>query len=156
MKSSRINNHMKVILLEDVRHLGRKGDTKDISEGYGRNFLIPKKLAVIATDAVMQDVAQKKAREEKEIAGEQQRWAEAAKKMGDITLSFKMKMGEKGKTFGSVSSAKITEALHKASIVVEKEWIELEDPIKTTGEHAIIVRFPHEIAAKIKIVVEPE
>ena len=147
---------MKVILLQDVQHLGKKNDIKDVSEGYARNFLIPKRLVVSATTAVLQDVAQKKAHREKTAAIARERFADAAKKMGDMTLSFKMKMGEKGKTFGSVSTAKIAEALRKIGIPADKEWIVLEDPIKTTGEHAIAVRFPHDITGKIKIIVEPE
>ena len=147
---------MKVLLLKDIPHLGRKDDIKDVSEGYARNFLLPKRLAASATSAVLQDVAQKKVHKEETAAAERQRFAETAKKMSDRTLSFKMKMGEKGKTFGSVSTAKIAEALRKAGIPADKEWIVLDDPIKTTGEHMVTVRFPHDITGKIKIIVEPE
>lgn len=147
---------MKVLLSQDVRHLGKKGDIKDVSEGYGRNFLLPKKLAAAATDAVIRDAAAQKAHKEKGAAEERQRHADAARKMKDMTLSFKMKMGERGKAFGSVSAAKIAEALKKLGIAVEKEWIVLEEQIKTTGEHAVSVAFPHGIEEKIKVVVEPE
>ncbi|MEK7099120.1 MAG: 50S ribosomal protein L9 [Patescibacteria group bacterium] len=147
---------MKVILLQDVRHLGKKNDITDVSEGYARNFLLPKHLVAPATTAVLQDVAQKKAHKEKTVAIERQHFASAATKMGGMALSFKMKMGEKGKTFGSVSTTKIAEALRKAGITADKEWIVLEDPIKTMGEHTIAVRFPHDITGKIKIIVEPE
>lgn len=147
---------MKVILLKDIPHLGRKDDIKDVSEGYARNFLLPKRLVALATPAVLQDVAQKKTHKENTAATERERFASAAKKMGGMALAFKMKMGDTGKTFGSINSAKIAEALHKAGIPADKEWIVLEDPIKTVGEHAIAVRFPHDITGKIKIIVEPE
>lgn len=147
---------MKVILLQEVPHLGRKNDIKDVSDGYARNFLLPKKLAAPATDALVQEMAQKMEHKEKKAAIEREHFIQAAKKMGHMTLSFKMKMGEKGKAFGSVTAAKIAEALHTEGMVVEKEWIDIEDPIKTTGEHAVAVRFPHDIGAKIRIIVEPE
>ena len=147
---------MKIILLKDVPHLGQKSDIRDVREGYARNFLLPQKMAAPATDSVLRDVAQKKALKEKEAVRERENFVAAAKKMDGLTLPFKMKMGERGKAFGSVSAAKITEALKKQGIAVEKEWIVLDEAIKTTGEHTIAVHFPRDIAAKIKIVVEPE
>ena len=147
---------MKVILLKDIPHLGQNNDIKDVSAGYARNFLLPKKMAAIATDAVVRDMAQKKAQKEKEIVRERENFVAAAKKMEDMTLPIKMKMGERGKAFGSVTAAKIADALRKEGITVEKEWVILDGAIKTTGEHAVGVRFPHDIGAQIKIIVEPE
>ena len=147
---------MKVILLKDIPHLGQNNDIKDVSAGYARNFLLPKKMAAIATDAVVRDMAQKKAQKEKEIVRERENFVAAAKKMADMTLPFKMKMGERGKAFGSVTAAKIADALRKEGITVEKEWVILDGAIKTTGEHAVGVRFPHDRGAQIKIIVEPE
>ncbi|TSD03538.1 MAG: large subunit ribosomal protein L9 [Parcubacteria group bacterium Greene0714_36] len=147
---------MKVILLKDIPHLGQNNDIKDVSDGYARNFLIPRALAEPATDARLaalktkQDtLALKKslARHEYEILAE---------KMKTLTLRFAMKMGERGKAFGSVTVAKITDAMRKEGIAVEKEWVVLDGAIKTTGEHAVGVRFPHDIGAQIKIIVEPE
>lgn len=147
---------MKVLLLQDIRHLGRKGEIRDASEGYARNFLVPKKLAVPATEAVVRAAAAAEAQKEQHAATERQQHTEAARKMKDITLSFKMKMGERGKAFGSVGSAKITEALKHHGITAESAWITLEEPIKTSGEHTVSVAFPHGIEGRIKIIVEPE
>lgn len=147
---------MKVLLLHDVPKLGRKNDIKDVSEGYARNFLIPQKHVVPASTAVMHDAAARAAHREKEIADEKNHFIEAAEKLKTITLSFRMKMGERGKAFGSVSSAKIAEALRKCGIPAEKEWVGSGEHIKTTGEHTVDIRFPHDIRGKIKIIVEPE
>lgn len=147
---------MKVLLLRDVPKLGRKNDIMDVSEGYARNFLIPRHHAAPATAAIMHHAATTAAHKEKGAADEKRRFADATEKLKSITLSFRMKMGERGKTFGSVSTAKIAEALLKYGIPAEKEWVGTGEHIKTTGEHMVDIRFPHDIRGKVKVVVEPE
>lgn len=147
---------MKVLLLHDVPKLGRKNDIKDVSEGYARNFLIAQKHAVPATAAVIHDAAARVAQKEQGVADEKKRFTEAAEKLKSITLSFRMKMGQRGKAFGSVSAAKIAEALQKYDIPAEKEWIGSNEHIKTTGEHTVDIRFPYDIRGKVKVIIEPE
>ncbi len=147
---------MKVILLQDVPTLGRKNEVKEVSGGYARNFLFPRKLAESATDASLQALAAKKAGQEEGRAQEEKKYRIAAEKLKNITISFRVKMGEKGKAFGSVGAAKIQEALASQGIEVEKDWIALDEPIKTMGEKTVSLRFPHGIPGEIKINVESE
>lgn len=147
---------MKVILLQDVAALGRKRDVKDVSDGYARNFLIPHKLAMPASAAAMQALTAQKAREDQAKAAEDAQYRASAEKLKTLTLSFKTKIGEKGKAFGSITAAKIRDALKKEGIAIEKEWIVLDDPIKTTGGHTVEVKFPPDIVVKMRVVVEAE
>jgi len=147
---------MKVILLKDVPALGRKNEVKEVSGGYARNFLFPRKLAESATDTSLQSLAAKKAGEEQERAQEEKKYRTAAETLKNTTLSFRVKMGERGRAFGSVGAAKIQEALKKQGVEVDKDWVVLDEPIKTMGEKAISVRFPHGVSGEIKIKVEAE
>lgn len=147
---------MRVLLLQDIPALGKKNDVKEVSGGYARNFLLPRKLAEPATERAMREAVLHKARKEKQAEEQRERFIESAEKMKNMTLSFKMKMGERGKAFGSVSAAKIANALKKQGVPVEKNWVALDEPIKTSGEHIISVTFPHGGEGKIKVVVEPE
>lgn len=147
---------MKVILWKDVPALGRKNDVKEVSGGYARNFLLPQKLAQLATDAAITLLAAKKERGEREKMEDEQKYKIAAEKLKTAVISFKVKMGEKGKAFGSITAAKISDAMKKQGIAVEKEWIVLDEPIKTTGERAIEIKFPHGIVGEAKIIVEAE
>lgn len=147
---------MKVILLQDVHALGRKRDVKDVSDGYARNFLIPRKLAMPANTGALQALTAQKAREEQEKSELHGKYKASAERLKTTTLLFKTKIGEKGKTFGSISSAKIRDALKKEGIAVEKEWIAMDAPIKTAGAHAVEINFPHGIMGKTKIIVEAE
>lgn len=147
---------MKVILLQDVPALGRKNDIKDVSDGYGRNFLLPHKLAMSATPNAVAALASQKTRAEQGIATERAEHQAIAEKLAGMTLLLKTKIGEKGKAFGSVTAAKIRDALKQQGIAVEKEWIALAEPIKTMGEHTVEIKFPHGIVGKTKIIVEAE
>lgn len=147
---------MKVILLRDIPALGRKNEVKEVSGGYARNFLLPQKFAEPATDAALATLAAKKTREERQKTEEENRYRDAAEKLKDTTLSFKLKMGERGKAFGSVTAQKIADGLKKQGMTVEKDWIMQDESIKAAGEHGVIIRFPHGISAQVKIVVEPE
>ena len=147
---------MKVILLQNVPALGRKNDIKEVRGGYARNFLFPRNLAKPVTEESVRLVAAAKERDAREKSEKYQKHKMLAENLGTLTLSFKVKMGEKGKAFGSVTAAKIRDELKKHKVEVEKEWVLLEEPIKTTGEHTVKIKFPHEIEGKIKVVVEAE
>jgi len=147
---------MKVILLQDVAALGRKNDIKEVSDGYGRNFLLPRRLAAAATPAAIAALAAQKTRADRGVETECARHQAIAKKLAGMTLTLKTKIGEKGKAFGSVTAAKICDTLKQRGIAVEKEWIALAESIKTVGEHTVEIKFPHGIMGEVKVVVEAE
>lgn len=147
---------MKVILVKDVPNVGRKNDVKDVSDGFARNFLFLKNLAKPATENALKAVAGQKVLEERESSEEYQRNKSLVEKLKSLTLKFKVKMGEKGRAFGSVTAVKIRDALKKQGIEVEKEWILLEDSIKTAGESVVKIKLPHDLTGEVKIMVEKE
>ena len=147
---------MKVILLADVAALGRKNEVKEVSGGYARNFLLPRRLAEPATDAALAALEAKKAREERGKIEEEKKYKAAAEKLKTAVLSFKIKIGEGGKAFGSINASKIQEALAEQGIAVQKDWILLEEPIKSTGEKTIPVQFPYGLKSEVRIDIEAE
>lgn len=146
---------MKVIFLKDIVGVARKNETKDVAEGYARNFLMPRGFAIPATDAAVAGVEREKAHKTAEIEKETARFREYAKKLSAIPLIFKVKMGERGKAFGSVSPAKIVDELKRRGIVIEKSWLPHET-LKTMGEYKVVVNFPHGIRGEVLVIIEPE
>lgn len=145
---------MEVILLEDVKTLGKKGQIVKVNEGYARNFILPKKLGIEATSKNLNDLKLQKANEEK-VAREQ---LEAAKSLAaqieEMTVKVQIKTGEGGRTFGSVSSKEIAEEAKKQlKLELDKKKIVLEEPIKTPGTHIVTVRLHRNVHAKLKVVV---
>lgn len=147
---------MKIILQQDIYKLGQKFDIKNVRGGYARNFLFPKGLAKPATKNAIDVIAAQRQKEERRKIEERTMYQGLAEILAGLTLNFKVKLGEKGRAFGSVTAAKIRDELKKHDICVEKEWIELEEPIKTTGEKEVKIRLPYDIAGKIKVNVEGE
>ena len=143
---------MKVILLEDVKSLGRKGEVVNASDGYARNMLLPKKLAVAATDSNMQDLAAKKRGEEK-LAKEQKEAAEALKanlEAKPVTVS--IRVGESGKTFGSVSSKELAEAVkEQLGIEVDRKKMNLAQPIRELGTTTVEIRLHPQVSASLRV-----
>lgn len=147
---------MKVILLQDVGGVGRKYEVKDVSDGYARNFLFPRGLAKPATKQAIKELERMKTKEMQKKEFEIRQYRDIAECLKKEPLVFKIKVGEKGKAFGSVGISDIAKALQKHNVPVKKEWIELEKPIKNTGEKIVKIKFPHEILGEAKIVVESE
>lgn len=145
---------MKVILLQDVKKVGKKNEIKDVSDGFARNFLFAKNLAKPATPEALRAIEAAEKQREQHKSKEMQKYQALVDRINLLTLRFKVKMGGKGKTFGSVSVAQIQSALKAEGVDVEKDSIVLEGPIKTLGEKSIEVRFPHGFVGKVKIVVE--
>lgn len=145
---------MKVILLEDVKSLGKKGDIVNVNEGYARNFILPKKLGVEADAKHMNDLKLKKANDEK-VAKEQYEEALALKEKveaGEVKLT--IKAGEGGKTFGSVSSKEIAAAASsQLGLELDKKKIHLPEPIKTLGTHNVTVKLHSKVSAELKVKV---
>lgn len=147
---------MKIILLKDVPKLGKKDDIKDVSDGYARNFLIPKGLGAPLTSALLKEVEARKARE----IARQQKEIEAAKelalKIANVKLTIKAKANEEKELFGSVDAGQIAEALKEKGIEVAKNQIVLEEPIKKLGDYRIKINFGHEIIAEFALKVAAE
>lgn len=146
---------MKIILLEDVKSVGKKGDLVEIKEGYARNFIIPRKLGVEATDANKNTLKLQKQNEEK-IAKEQLEAAEAlAADIGQMTVRMEIKGGEGGKTFGSVSSKEIAKAVaDQYGKEIDKKKIQIDETIKAAGMYEVTVKLHPKVTAKLKVHVE--
>lgn len=147
---------MKVILLQDIPKVGRKREVKEVSAGYARNFLFPKKLAEPALQNTLHTLHTKIQNETQEKTQERKKYQSLAEKLSHTILRVKMKIGEKGKTFGSVHATTIAEALKHIEIMVEKDWIDIGAPIKTIGEHQIHIKFPYNITTTLHVEVTPE
>lgn len=148
---------MKVILTEDVKSLGKKGEIVEVSDGYARNFILKKKKGVEANSQNLNDLKLKKANEDK-IAQEQYEAAqELGKKIeaGEIRLA--IKMGEGGKAFGSVSSKEIAEAVkEQMGLDIDKKKVQLKETIKTLGTHNVVVKLHPKVTAELKVSVTEE
>ena len=148
---------MKVILLEDVKALGKKGEIVNVNDGYARNFILPKKLGLEATGKNLNDLKLQKANEEK-IAQEQLEAAKAlAEKIAAGKVTLQIKVGEGGRTFGSVSSKEIAEEVKaQLNLDVDKKKIQLKEAIKTLGTHNVSVKLHPQVTAELKVVVQEE
>lgn len=148
---------MKVILLQDVKTLGKKDQVVDVNDGYARNFILPKKLGIEANAQNMNSLKLQKANEEK-IAKENLANARAfADKISELTVVVKMKAGEGGRAFGSVSSKEIVEEAEKQhNIKLEKKKVVLPEPIKSFGTFEVTVKLHPEVQGKIKVKVEED
>ncbi|MBQ8803395.1 MAG: 50S ribosomal protein L9 [Tyzzerella sp.] len=145
---------MKVILLEDVKALGKKGEIVNVNDGYARNFILPKKLGLEATSKNLNDLKLKKANEEK-VAQEQLEEAQAlGKKIEAGKLELSIKVGEGGRTFGSVSSKEIAIAVkEQMGYDIDKKKIQLKDAIKALGTHTVPVKLHAKVTAELKVIV---
>ncbi|MBU9726367.1 50S ribosomal protein L9 [Diplocloster modestus] len=146
---------MKVILLQDVKSLGKKGDTVNVNDGYARNFILPKKLGVEATTKNMNDLKLQKAHEEKQA---QEIYDEAVLLKAQIEkaqIKLSVKTGEGGKTFGSVSSKEIAQAAkEQIGLDIDKKKMQLPNPIKTIGTHGVPIKLHPKVTAELKVIVE--
>jgi len=147
---------MKVILAEDVDHLGRMGDLVEVANGFARNFLLPKKLATAATLKNVRTLEHAKRVIADRIRKEVRSAEDQATKMSDLTLSIEATVGEEGKLFGSITSKDIAEALAAKGYEIDKRKIHLEKPIKEAGSHEVPVKIHHDVTVSIKIEVVPK
>jgi large subunit ribosomal protein L9 len=148
---------MKVVLLQDVKDLGKKGTLVNASDGYARNFLFPRKLAVEATEGKLKEIEDKKSSEKNKKAMELKAAKELADKLSKVEISFKSKAGEHGKLFGSITSKDIADAIKaQQKIQVDKKKVVLPDAIKTLGTYQVEVKVYPEVSAKINIKVVEE
>jgi large subunit ribosomal protein L9 len=148
---------VKVIFLADVPNVARAGATKEVADGYARNFLFPRKLAVLANSQAAAAVEAHLKKIVKQRTIEEAEMAEVARKIGGLEITLKAKVGENEKLYGSITGADIAEALSKAAgCEIDKRKIELAEPIKQTGACDVTVKFTHDITAVIKVNVMSE
>lgn len=142
---------MKVIFLQDVKGQGKKGQVKDLSEGYVRNFLLPKGLAKLASEGNLKTLEVQNASEEKRKQKEKEDAQALAKRLEELTVVVKAKSGEGGRLFGAVTSKQIADALAAHGIKIDKRKIELDDPIRTLGVTQVQVKLHPEVKAKMSV-----
>ena len=146
---------MEVILLEDVKSLGKKGQIVKINDGYARNFVLPKKLGLEATPKNLNDLKLKKANEDKIAKEKLEAAKEFAKVLEESTVVVKIKSGEGGRTFGSVSSKEIAqEAKKQLDFDIDKKKIVPDEPIRTLGTHVIQIKLHKDVTAKMNVKVQ--
>jgi large subunit ribosomal protein L9 len=147
---------MEVILREDVDKLGSRGSVVKVADGYARNFLLPKRLAVTASDANKKIVEQEREAHLRREAKAQTDAEDLAKLMANVKLTFRQKVGENNQLFGSVTAKDIADALEAQRFHIERRKIQLDEPIRTLGDHKVTLRLHRDVSAEIDVVIEPE
>jgi large subunit ribosomal protein L9 len=147
---------MEVILKEDVATLGSRGDVVKVADGYGRNFLLPRKLAIEASTGNKKVIEQMRAAAVRRSAKEKAHAEELSKQFDGLSVSFHRKSGENDQLFGSVTSADIAEALEKKGFNIDRRKIQLHEPLKTMGEFTIPVKLHKDVTTHLKVVIEKE
>ncbi len=147
---------MEVILKQDVESLGHRGDVVKVADGYGRNFLLPKKFAMEATPANKAVIEQMKQSAIRKSAKEKVEAETVASTLNSVVLTFERKAGGEGQLFGSVTSADIAQALEAQGYPVERRRIHLDEPLKTVGEYHIPVRLHREVTAHVQVNVKSD
>ena len=148
---------MKVILLENVKSLGKKGEIVNVNDGYARNFILPKKLGVEATGKNLNDLKLQKNNEKKVAQQNLDAAKELAAELSAGKVELAIKVGEGGRTFGSVSSKEIAVAVKdQMQLDIDKKKIQLKESIKSLGTHIVTVKLHPEVSAELKVVVKEE
>jgi large subunit ribosomal protein L9 len=147
---------MKVLLIKDVYKLGRAGDVKRVADGYGRNFLIPQGLAVLATPGALKQADRIREKSAAIRAIQNNEMAAVAEQLAKVKLSFGARAGETGKLYGSITSQDIADAIaSKSSIVIKRQQIDMQ-PLRTLGEHTIRIRLTMDLIPELKVTVYRE
>lgn len=147
---------MEVILKEDVPKLGHRGDVVKVAEGYGRNYLLPRRLAIEATQGNKAVIEQMKQAAVRRSAVEKADAEALSKQLEGVTVNFHRKAGEKDQLFGSVTSGDIADALTHKGFNIDRKKIQLHDPLKNLGEFDVPVRLHRDVTSRVKVVIEKE
>lgn len=147
---------MEVILKEDVAKLGSRGDVVKVAEGYGRNYLLPRKLAIEATSGNKAVIEQMKAASVRRSAKEKTQAEALAKQFDGLSVSFQRRTGEHDQLFGSVTSSDIADALAKKGFDVDRRKIQLHEPLKSLGEFTLPLKLHKDVTTHFKVVIEKE
>jgi len=147
---------MKLILKKDVENVGNEGDVVDVKPGFGRNFLIPQKLAITFSKSQLKRIEEKHIQEDRKIEKQKDVLLDLLEKVAELDIAIKMKSEDGKKLFGSVTKIDIEKLLVEKDIIFDKKYIDLPSPIKTLGEHDINVKFSSDISGSFKLVIEKE
>jgi large subunit ribosomal protein L9 len=147
---------MEVILKEDVAKLGSRGDVVKVAEGYGRNFLLPRKLAIEASASNKAVIEQMKAAAVRRSAKEKAQAEELSKQFDGLAVNFTRRSGEHDQLFGSVTSGDIAEALDKKGFNIDRRKVQLHEPLKTLGEFTIPIKLHKDVTTHLKVLIEKE
>jgi len=142
---------MKVLLKQDVKSIGKKGEMLEVKEGYARNFLIPNGLAVEASGGALKQAQQQQQTVERQKAKEKAEAQALADKLKGTTLTLRHKAGEEGRLFGSITSAEISSALKEKGLEIDKKQIVLEEPIRLVGSHQVKVKLHPEVVGALSV-----
>ena len=147
---------MKVILKEDVQNLGQQGDVVEVKSGYARNYLMPKRLAILFTEQQQKSIEEAQKVELRKLEREKDQIDSVLKDIKALSLSLKMKSEEDNKLFGSVTKLDIVNLLEENGVKIDKKYINLASPIKTLGEHTVNVSFTKDMSESFTVLVEKE
>jgi large subunit ribosomal protein L9 len=147
---------MEVILREDVDKLGRRGEVVKVAEGYGRNFLLPRGLAMAVTADNKATIERERKAHEARAAKEKAEWESVAARINSIRFVAPRKVGENDVLYGSVTSGDIADFLKGKGVDIDKRKVQLEEPIKTLGDHEVKIKLHPEVVATIKVLVSKE
>lgn len=146
---------MKVILLKDVKGTGKKGEVKEVSDGYGRNFLIGKKLAILADNTAIKELNEKNKAQDNKAQKEYEAAVELGKKMEELNIVIYSKAGDGGRLFGSITSKDIAEQIKKQhNIEVDKRKISLDEPIRVLGSRNVDIKIHQKVTTKVRVDVK--
>ncbi|HLJ26333.1 MAG TPA: 50S ribosomal protein L9 [Candidatus Angelobacter sp.] len=147
---------MEVILKEDVPKLGHRGDVIRVAEGYGRNYLLPRKLAIEATKANKVVIEQMKQSAVRRSAVEKSDAEALSRQLESVSVTFQRKSGDKDQLFGSVTPGDIADALEHKGFNIDRRKIQLHDPLKNLGEFDVPVRLHRDVTSRVKVIIEKE
>jgi len=148
---------MKIILLQDVENLGKAGDLKEVANGYARNYLLPRQLAAGATPSLIANRQQRIAAEQRKVEKQADANRQQAERLGQITLTFKARVGSQGRLYGSITSQDIATGLREVEgITVDRRLIDLPNPIRSTGTFTVPVKIASRLEPKITVNVVDE
>jgi large subunit ribosomal protein L9 len=147
---------MEVILREDIEKVGHRGEVVKVASGYARNFLLPKKLAVLATDSNKKIVEQERDAYLRREAKAKNEAEDLGRMLAGVTVTITQRAGEEGHLFGSVTAKDIADALERQNYTIDRRKIQLEDPIKNTGEYKVPVRLHRDVTADLTVNVVAE
>jgi large subunit ribosomal protein L9 len=143
---------MKVILLQDVEGLGKAGDLKEVANGYARNYLFPRHLAAAATPALIANRDQRIAAEQRKLEKQSEGNRQQAERLGQVTLTFKARVGREGRLYGSITSQDIAAGLRESEgIVIDRRMIDLQNPIRSTGTFMVPIKVAQKLEPKITV-----
>jgi len=147
---------MKVILRQDVEKLGEAGEAVNVRDGYARNFLVPRKLAFVATAGALRRIGEEMKQRVRNVAKEKVELTEMAAKISELSVTIPMRVGEEEKLYGSVTGQMIGDSLNNQGYKIDRRTIVIDEPIRTLGTHQVTIKLKHGVAANIKVNVVAE